>query len=333
VSVKHLIPLQSACTWRVTLVMLFCACVLMINACSEQSSEALTPEIDPNVDSPSGKGAFPPELSVYREAVERSKLPYLLIKAKPASRTLPWTSKYRGNPYRHLHEPLPTDPNGKPMALLVQINFAEAPPLQGYPTQGILQLYIADDESMQEHVWGMSHEDSQPFDAKRWFDGLQDQRFFRVLYHPNPVQDETRLEPSAPRARSFLPIESEAQLSFELKSEYVTVTDYRFEEVFGKGVHAFFSVFGDKEENVANRYIDFAYAAPPAKIGGYASFVQRDPRESAPDNDWLLLLEIQSTEESIQIMWGDVGVGGLFIRQSDLQRRDFSKVAYYWDNH
>jgi uncharacterized protein YwqG len=32
-------------------------------------------------------------------------------------------------------------------------------------------------------------------------------------------------------------------------------------------------------------------------------------------------------------MWGDSGTGTFFIRRADLKKRDFSKVAYYWDNH
>lgn len=73
-----------------------------------------------------------------------------------------------------------------------------------------------------------------------------------------------------------------------------------------------------------------------AKIGGYGRFVQRDPREGAPEGeDWLVLLNIRSAslEEGADILWGDAGTGSFPIRREDLARRDFSNVAYYWDNH
>ena len=44
----------------------------------------------------------------------------------------------------------------------------------------------------------------------------------------------------------------------------------------------------------------------------------------------LLLLQLDS-DELMDLMWGDMGVGHFFIRASDLERRDFSKVLYDWD--
>lgn len=267
--------------------------------------------------------------------MERSKLPYVRISAKKAAHTPPWASKYRGAPYWLIDKPFPMDSRGEPLILLVQINFAEVPKLESYPAHGILQLFVSGEES-KEHIWGSAIYDRQPFDPKQWFASLQDQRFFRVVYHPEPTSDIAKLRsPPKPGYQYVLPIMEEARLSFDHRTEYVLPEDYRFKNVFGKPAYDFFSTFGHKEEDVANRYIDFAHEWVPAKIGGYASFVQRDPREAATTSDWQLLLEMQSvgTPEEVEVMWGDVGVGGLFIRTVDLANRDFSKVAYYWDNH
>ena len=72
-----------------------------------------------------------------------------------------------------------------------------------------------------------------------------------------------------------------------------------------------------------------------AWIGGYAYFTQTDPREIVPDEEWLLLFELQSSmrEDQPAVMWGDVGIGAFFIRPEDLRKRDFSKVLYTWDSH
>lgn len=69
-----------------------------------------------------------------------------------------------------------------------------------------------------------------------------------------------------------------------------------------------------------------------SKAGGYALFTQDDPRDMDNDGEWLLLLQIDtSDEEGVDIMWGDGGVGHFFIRPEDLAKRDFSNVWYNWD--
>jgi uncharacterized protein YwqG len=277
---------------------------------------------------PNGKGAFPPELESFRAAVEKSRKDYVAIKVRKADNTAQWSSKFRGTAYWPKGMEFPTDPRGRPLILLAQINFAEMPSLEGYPDRGILQFFISGEES-RDHVWGAILYDEQPYDPKKWFASLQDDRYFRVVYHDKPIQDESQLvAPPQPVDRYYIPIMEEAQLSFEKRSEPVLPGDYEFRKVFGKEIYDF-------EEDVANRYMDFAYAWTPAKIGGYSSFTQRDPREAVPQDDWLLLMEIQSGQDTggVEVMWGDAGVGGLFIRESDLAKRDFSSVAYYWDNH
>ena len=65
------------------------------------------------------------------------------------------------------------------------------------------------------------------------------------------------------------------------------------------------------------------------KLGGYPYFTQEDPR-SAEGMELLLQLD---SDDSVNMMWGDVGVGNFFIAPEDLKRGDFSRVAYSWDCH
>ena len=97
----------------------------------------------------------------------------------------------------------------------------------------------------------------------------------------------------------------------------------------------FFEQFGDAAESVYRRYYSHVTVHDIAWIGGYAFFTQSDPREIAPDEDWLLLLEIQSsmTMDQPSVLWGDAGIGAFFIRPEDLRNRDFSRVLYTWDSH
>ncbi len=64
------------------------------------------------------------------------------------------------------------------------------------------------------------------------------------------------------------------------------------------------------------------------KIGGYAYFTQDDPRRAS---DPMLLLFQLDSDERMDLMWGDMGVGHFFIREKDLVARDFSRVLYDWD--
>lgn len=65
------------------------------------------------------------------------------------------------------------------------------------------------------------------------------------------------------------------------------------------------------------------------KIGGYAYFTQRDPRNAAAAqaND-VQLLQLDSDE---QIMFGDSGLVHLFINPTALQERQFDQAYFYWD--
>ena len=67
------------------------------------------------------------------------------------------------------------------------------------------------------------------------------------------------------------------------------------------------------------------------RIGGYPSFTQYDFRKRGENDDLDVVLLGLSSDDAI--MWGDVGEAAFYIRHSDLERRDFSRVAFYWDCH
>ena len=65
------------------------------------------------------------------------------------------------------------------------------------------------------------------------------------------------------------------------------------------------------------------------KIGGYAYFTQSDPRDyNNNQKDEILLLQIDTDE---QIMFGDSGVGNLFINPKSLKEKDFDQAWFNWD--
>lgn len=283
------------------------------------------------------RSRFPPELAELKSAIDASELPYVRIVPVAAKRLPPWASKFGGRAYLPGQQPYPRDAHGRPLALQAQVNFAEMPALAGYPSHGLLQFFTSggmDDE----HVYGAIQYDGTPFDGDDYIASMQDQRYFRVLFHPEVITDPAALAtPPAPPLDDLPPVRGEAAMKFERDSEPVLIDDYRFEKVFGKTGYEYFGRFGAREEQVGQAYVEYSRTWATAKVGGYASVVQQDPRHLQPDADWLVLLELQSDgyleRDGWEIMWGDAGVGLLLIRRADLEKADFSKVAFYWDNH
>ena len=294
-----------------------------------------------NVEEPAASHAgelvavFPEEMSAYRDAFEQSGLP-MATAIGHVERTSALDSKLLGEPYLPPGFEYPRDPDGRPLRLLAQINFADVPPLPGYPDDGILQFYISDDVDGDGQIWGLQFNRDGPYDARAQFELLRSQEYFRVVWH-EAIEESQSLSDLGIRfgSQSLMPAEQEARLTFESGVSYPVPGDYRFARVFGKDDWDFFDQFGDKADSVGERYMSHTYVDAIAWLGGYAYFAQDDPRAIAADEDWLLLLEIQSSTRADQpaVLWGDVGTGAFFIRRADLLERDFSDVLYTWDSH
>jgi len=255
---------------------------------------------------------LPAAMEPFRAKLLETKQPFIRIKAGPLGESAPWSSKVGGKPYMPKGTAWPVAPDGKELFFLAQINFAEAPALAPFPAKGIVQFFINDDD-----LYGMDFDDGENPDT------------FRVLFHPEVVQDKAALQTSFPKLRDYdelLPHHPEESypLRFETEEEVAGMTDYRFHRHFGTD---FFQQFGEQEWQVMN---DFGKAVRPQghKIGGYAYFTQDDPRR--PEDPMLLLFQLDS-DEGMDLMWGDMGVGHFFIREKDLLALDFSRVLYDWD--
>lgn len=256
---------------------------------------------------------LPSAMEPFREQLFQTKQTFIRATAEKARNTKLWESKVGGQPYLPKGQAWPLSPDGRELFLLAQLNFAEMPPLEPFPAKGIVQFFILDDD-----LYGMN------------FDDGENQDTFRVLFHPEVIQNEAVLQTSFPAMlRDFdeLPHHPDESypLKFSLEEEVVPITDYRFDQLFGVD---FFRQFGEKEWDIMD---EFGKAVRPQghKIGGYAYFTQDDPRR--PDDPMLLLFQLDS-DELMDLMWGDMGVGHFFIREKDLIARDFSRVLYDWDN-
>ena len=255
---------------------------------------------------------IPASLASIRNDLLTTRQAFIRAKSQPARATSLWESKVGGMPYLPKGMDWPADPNGKELFFLAQLNFADMPPLAPFPTSGMVQFYIMDDD-----LYGMDFDDGEVQDT------------FRVLYHSAVVRNHSQLQTDFPPLRDYdelLPHHPDESypLVFSLEEELMSMTDYQFSQRFGGD---FFQKFGDKEWDVAEQF-NKAIRSDGHKIGGYAYFTQDDPRR--PEDPMLLLLQLDS-DEVMDLMWGDMGVGHFFIREKDLAARNFSRVLYDWD--
>ncbi|MBP0724431.1 DUF1963 domain-containing protein [Bacillus sp. RG28] len=263
------------------------------------------------------KITIPNQLQHAKEIIEKSVRPLIRVTAKK-SKTALFQSKFGGDPYLPIGFDHPCDAENIPMMLLAQLNFEEFPALEHFPAKGILQFYI----SQKDDVYGLD------------FDDPTSQKNFRVIYHSDITNDLNLLRTDFSYmeiGEDYLPFEGEYALEFQLDSEYISMTDYRF-EMLTDGV-----IDLDEEVEVNGEITDMwelcsdIFDGSGHKIGGYPYFTQTDPREYQDDTTHeILLLQIDTDDEN-DIMWGDCGVANFFISKEDLEKLDFSHVLYNWD--
>lgn len=254
---------------------------------------------------------LPAALEPYRKKIESSVKPFIRIFAKADDDLGLTQSKFGGVPYLPQGHEYPTGNNGQPLFLLAQINFAEVPALDNFPTQGILQFYAADD-----NMYGLDLDD--PFE----------QANFRVLFFAEVDETLAQDDIELPDFDNF-PILLSHALRFELQSAPVSPKDHAFDACFGMPAFEFFDRFGDDKVEVRRAYARLAQGNGH-KLGGYAHFTQEDPRLVQEFEESKLLLQIDSDHKDI--LWGDEGIANFFIHPEDLKDLEFSEVLYNWDS-
>ncbi len=249
---------------------------------------------------------LPSFLAPFKADIEKYGLESVKIVASPRSEGKEalgiMESKFLGHAYWPLGKEYPMAKDGNPMILLAQINFQELPPLENYPTGGILQLFVS------------------PF---TWYD-MDD---YQVVFHENTslnhLSDFSFL---SEKLYEESPIYCEHQLSFKKEIEYGGVNDFRWGLKFN-GLDYF-----DYQETLSKaqqEQMDQFFYGSGHKIGGYAFFTQTDPRDyGRTKKKDVLLLQIDTDEE---IMFGDSGVANVFINIDELINRNFEKAYFNWD--
>ena len=246
-------------------------------------------------------------LSLSGAAIKATELPMLAASFDGSPPRLKTSSQLGGLPWWPANLIYPVDREGRPLMLLAQISFDEAPKLAPFPEKGLLQIFIGRDD-----LYGCTFCDDNGGDE-----------FACVLHEDTSLPAAALIDPAFDPSSNYSPLESPLEpiaLRFNLSRMPVDPTDYRLNKLLPK-------IFND--ENKREAYHN-ARETPAIRLGGYPSFTQEDPRsyrEPGAIGDFNLLT-IDTTDG---IMWGDSGVDQFFMHEDDLRRRDFSRVRYNWD--
>lgn len=238
-----------------------------------------------------------------------------------------WNSKLGGLPYLPIGTAYPTTPSGDPLKLLAQLNFSEFPPLEGFPTDGILQIYILPDE-----VYGVN------------FNAPTDPTHFRILYHDSIIHDPSKLQVPPPievcdsALDEDFPFKGSFALEGYLSYNMLTPSDFRFNAIFLETAatlspeYATSTNYTDLLDDDQNEMVYTYCEGEGHHIGAYPYFTQYDPREDHFEDYTTLLFQLDSCGEGEdEIIWGDCGVANFFIKPMALLQHDFSDVLYTWD--
>ncbi len=257
-----------------------------------------------------------------------------------------------GVPYLPKDGVYPMGESGQILWLCAQINFAQMPPIENFPKEGILQFFLSDWEY--DGGFGL-YENSIEYNIVQghwkvyWYPKIDSMVTKEECFAKMPVAWEAKKElwrtPDEPLKMSFLPIEQEG----------VTHEDFRFDILFESALKQYlpeadlkeFEPYGalwketQTDVNSPNRkalqQILEQMQGGGCKIGGYPTYCQSDPRWYGDNlSEWDTLL-FQLDDDTFTYEAGDVedfnlngGTLNFLIRLEDLKNRDFSRVLADW---
>ena len=255
-----------------------------------------------------------------------------------------------GIPYLPHNETYPTGNDGQSLWLCAQINFAQMPPMEGFPSKGILQFFLSDFDY--DGGFGLYSEQDGTIQGP-----------WRTFYYPSVDETVTEEEcrtkmpeqwedaadlwrtPNRPLKMTFLPVEQEV----------VNHENYLFDALFAAALtkrlpdadpETYMPYAIDSKTPEERNALDKIYhqiRIGGCKIGGYPRYYQDDPRlysESCgkPLEKWDILL-FQLDDDNFTFPAGDIdnmdislngGTLNFLIRPEDLEKCDFSQVLPEW---
>lgn len=260
----------------------------------------------------------------FQKSFQKTEQQAFAIKADYNENPDMMASRFGGYPYWEDGITIPCDEDGKPLALLAQINFAELqtteqPAFNGLLAEGILQIFIPRDDELYganlEQVGGKDSVITQFWDTPSIEKAI----------------DWTQIDGTLIDENDLVPVFGAHTLTFTPKKEVAGIDTIECAESLDANPFEVLEdvAINEREESLFFDAITAYVSADGHKLLGYPSFINADPRE---DSEYCLLLQIDTDmRDDNDIMLGDNGIGQIFIRKQDLQDKNFANVWLYWD--
>ena len=208
-------------------------------------------------------------------------------------------------------EAWPVGTDGRPLSFLAQLDFSELPRVPDFPTRGVLQFFIGQDD-----LFGANFEKPEAGD-------------FRVIWRPL-LTGPGALHQQPPGVIDCSPMSDELRrtgrrLAGSASRHWPTISSWTLDR----------DQPALMKSATSDRIWDFVEQRDTLRekhhVGGYPDFTQDDFRRDAryADRD-RVLLQLWSYPHDL-LMWGDVGQANFMIARADLLALDFSRVTYHWD--
>lgn len=210
----------------------------------------------------------------------------------------------------------PRSSQGQPMMFLAQIDFAALPALPGFPTDGVVQVFLPTDDDL----FGM-HPDDPGLGAGRIAVLARANGAGAVRHENLPDFDWTsqtsafRRDPDRLDGVPLLPTLFTAQIDSNQWQAEARLDGHRRRDGVEKWEDALEAAI------TADRLTHHA--------GGYPVFSQYDFRASGKHEAYDTCLLHLTSDDHVQ--WSDVGDANIMIPSDDLARGDYSRVMLWWD--
>lgn len=226
-------------------------------------------------------------------------------------------NKLGGKPYLPVGEAYPTDKNGRPMPLLMQINLKDID-LKDFPKQGILEIFTNMDYPLEYCVKlfdeGLEYQTDLP-EAKIYYEGAEQEYFIKKPLFVMLEKTTTHMPTDDYRCYRTLKKIMKEQLQDK-------VTEEEINECF-KDYTKLCKVILDK--------LHYALDHALFSIGGYPAFAQYDPRPDLKPkkNECVFSFDPIGYEEYIEI--GDSGTMWGFISKEELKNGKLDQMFVDYD--
>ncbi len=222
--------------------------------------------------------------------------------------------------------------NGRPIELILQVDLAEVAPFDAQgklPASGLLTFFF----DMEEQPWGFDPKDSQGFMV------LYSSAEVSVHEHISPVS-EFALEERLLKFRTSLSVPAFGSRAYDRLEKLTRFSDVeadRFADFSTELAHLNSNyppdtwggrhrLLGHSDNVQGDMQVEVALVTNGVYCGDATGY--QDPRSKTLESnadDWILLMQIDS-DESADMMWGDVGAIYFWIRTDDLANKNFDNV-------